>query len=141
MRFWDSSAVVPLVVRESESAKVAVVLDEDKDLTLWWGSRVECISALRRREREGSLADVDLARAVDLLNELTATSHEVLASEELRTVAERSLAVHGLRAAAAFQLAAAVVWRGPGGGPDEFVCLDDRLRSAASREGFRLLPA
>jgi predicted nucleic acid-binding protein len=48
--------------------------------------------------------------------------------------------VHALRAADAFQLAAALLWsRGKTTGR-EFVSFDDRLREAAVREGFDMLP-
>lgn len=49
--------------------------------------------------------------------------------------------MHPLRAADASQLAAAITWRGESAGSHEFVCLDERLGDAASREGFEVLPA
>jgi predicted nucleic acid-binding protein len=58
----------------------------------------------------------------------------------LREAAGRALAAHPLRAADALQLAAALVWSHEGSG-EAFVCLDDRLRDAARREGFEVLPA
>jgi hypothetical protein len=48
--------------------------------------------------------------------------------------------VHPLRGADALQLAAALIWRAARQGPHEFACLDQRLRDAASREGFVLAP-
>ena len=64
----------------------------------------------------------------------------VLPSETVRARADRSLSVHVLRTADAFPLAAALLWsRGETGG-HAFVSLDDRLREAAQREGFRVLP-
>jgi len=58
-----------------------------------------------------------------------------------RSVAERLLTVHPLRAADALQLAAALVWSE--GSPDQraFACLDDRFREAARKEGFTLQPS
>jgi hypothetical protein len=50
------------------------------------------------------------------------------------------LAVHSIRAADAFQLAAASVWARDDPAGNTFVCLDDRLREPVSREGFQLLP-
>jgi hypothetical protein len=50
------------------------------------------------------------------------------------------LAAHPLRAADALQLAAALVWTGEAAAGEAFVCLDERLRDAARREGFEVLP-
>lgn len=141
MRFWDSSALVPLLIAEPSSGQVAALLREDSEMIAWWTARVECASALRRREREGLLAARDVQRASELLSELSAAWSEVLPARRVRALAERALAVHPLRAADALQLAAAQAWRQdePAGAP--FVCLDERLRDAAAREGFMPLPA
>lgn len=141
MRFWDSSALVPLLVAESESGRVADLLRQDAEVIVWWGARLECVSALRRRERDGSLSAADLRRSGDLLNELSASWSEALPTRNVRVLAERALAVHPLHAADALQLAAALAWRqgDPAGAP--FVCLDERLRDAAAREGFSPLPS
>lgn len=55
--------------------------------------------------------------------------------EQLKDLAKRLLRVHPLRTADALQLAAALVYRAEGS-PLDFVCLDERLCSAAEREGF-----
>jgi len=141
LRYWDASAVVPLVVDEEHSVTSAALLSEDRTVVTWWGSRLECRSALRRREREDGLETAALAISLRLLDDLSAGWHELLPGEELRFAAERALAVHPLRAADALQLAAALTWRGPLVRAAEFVCLDERLREAAEREGFSALPA
>jgi len=58
----------------------------------------------------------------------------------VRARAARLLSLHPLRAADALQLAAALVWCRERTAEAPFVCLDDRLRLAAAREGFRVLP-
>ena len=97
-------------------------------------------SALRRREREGALAAGDARRAVALLDALARAWSEVLPSDALRAQAERALAVHPLRSADALQLGAALAWRREAARSAELVCVDERLRDAASREGFTALP-
>jgi len=72
---------------------------------------------------------------------LAAAWSEILPSEALRDRAERLLAVHPVRGGDAFQLAAALVWTHGRTRGRAFVCLDERLREAARREGFRILPA
>lgn len=141
MRFWDASAVAPLIVREAASEALRAGLATDPAIVAWWGTRVECASALRRREREGALSPLDVRRALSLLDELSGSWSEVLPGDAVRQSAERALAVHPLRAADALQLAAALVWGAQRAESCEFVCLDDRLRDAASREGFALMPA
>ena len=110
MKFWDTSAVVPLCVQEPNSATVQEILVEDPSTVVWWGTRTECISALTRQVREGSLAPTDERAARHVLHTLMQTWTEMQPSEALRSMAERSLAVHPLRAADALQLAAAILW-------------------------------
>ncbi len=42
MIFWDSSALVALLVDEEESAARRVQLEHDPDLAVWWSTPVEC---------------------------------------------------------------------------------------------------
>ena len=139
MRFWDASAVVPLLVDEPTRRPLIDLLARDPGMVVWWGTPVECTSAIARREREGSL---DAAAASAMLQRLRAVAdawHEVLATDAVRDVAQRLLRVHPLRAADALQLAAALACAG--GEPDSlaFVCLDSRLAEAAQREGLQVL--
>jgi predicted nucleic acid-binding protein len=109
-------------------------------MVVWWGTRVECWSAISRRIREGQLVGAERLTTIDLFDALFSWVTEVQPVEQLRRRAERLLNVHALRAADALQLAAALVWAD--GLADElaFVCLDDRLREAANLEGFVVLP-
>ncbi|MGH2988158.1 MAG: type II toxin-antitoxin system VapC family toxin [Solirubrobacterales bacterium] len=141
MRFWDSSALVALIVDEPDSATARTALAEDRDVAVWWGSRLECASAVRRRERAGALDRAGVEQSVALLDQLAASWFEILPGDALRAEAERALAVHPLRAADALQLAAALTWRGPASALAELVCFDERLRDVAAREGFGVLPA
>ena len=141
MRFWDASALVPLLFSERWSERARKLLREDAAMVVWWGSRVECVSALRRRERESALDAAGARQAVALLDALASAWSEVLPSDALRAQAERALAVHPLRAPDALQLAAAFTWRREPARSTGLVCLDERLRDAASREGFTVLPA
>jgi predicted nucleic acid-binding protein len=107
---------------------------------VWWTTRTECVSALARLRRAATLDAPDEARTKGLLLQLSANWTEIAPARRLRDRAERLLSVHALRAADAFQLAAALVWsRGRTTGRG-FVSFDDRLRAAAAREGFDVLP-
>lgn len=109
-------------------------------MTVWWGSPVECGSAFARLRRDGSLDDEWESRALGALDSLSACWHEVQPTPELRAQALRLLRFHTLSAADALQLAAGLSWAGTA--PDgEMVTLDERLGSAARKEGFLVLPA
>ena len=140
MRFWDASALVPLLVGESRSPTMRRLATEEPEMIIWWGSPVECTSALCRLEREGAI-DLEARRAAsDLLAALAAASAQVLPSEEVRARALRLLAVQPLRAADSLQLAAALTWCRESPAGTAFVCLDNRLCHAAAVEGFDVLP-
>lgn len=136
MKFWDSSALVPLVIEEPTSGKMEALLLDDPTMLVWYGTVVEIESALNRRSREGGLLTVDERLARDKLAFLEDTWHEVQASEGVRKRALRLLRVHPLRAADALQLAAALVACGEDPQGFSFLTGDDRLREAAEREGF-----
>ncbi len=140
MRFWDSSALVPLLVEQGASRRLADLLRRDPDAVVWWGSSVECVSALCRLHREGGLSRSGLRQGHEILDALRAASFEVQPAAEVRARAERLLATHGLRGADALQLAAALVWCRERPQKVGFVCMDDRLRQAATAEGFQVLP-
>ena len=140
MRFWDSSAILPLFVDEPHSDGIQALIREDSSMIVWWGSRVECGSAVHRLRREGVLTTTESARLLARLGEAIEAAEVVQPGEDLATIALRQLASHPLRAADALQLAAALVWaRGRPSG-HEVVSLDDRLASAALLEGFAVLP-
>lgn len=139
MRFWDSSAIVPLLAPEPSTPSVQALLSEDGDLTVWWGTPVECTSAVARRERLGAPADA-VAATLQSLAELVESWAEVPPTDRIRATGSRLLRVHELRAADALQLAAALVASDDRPGLLPFVTLDERLAYAASREGFPILP-
>lgn len=141
VRFWDTSAIIPLILEEPASGLARTLLEEDGDVVVWWATRVEAISALVRRTRESELDATGEAQARLVLVRLVDSWSEVQPTSRLRAAAERALAVHTLRAADALQLAAALRWCDGEPGDNSFVCLDERLREAARKEGFHLLPA
>jgi uncharacterized protein len=138
VRYWDTSAIVPLLVEQEASASVKRLLSDDAEIVAWWGTVVECGSAAARLRREEILTVADEERVLELLAVLRDSWIEVLPSSELRDHATRLLRVHPLRASDALQLAAARTWAGPGMGA-ELVTFDERLALAARLEGFRVL--
>jgi predicted nucleic acid-binding protein len=139
MKFWDASAIVPLLLQERQREAILTLLEEDEVMLVWWATPVECTSAIARRERDGSLTASQAAASLERLRYLKDRWHEVLPSAVLRDVAERLLRVHPLRAADSLQLAAAIIAAEREPVTLELVSLDDRLSEAASREGFHVL--
>lgn len=139
MKFWDTSAIVPLLLEQEASAAVRQVLTADGDMVAWWGTAVECASAAARLRREDRLTAADEDRVLELLRQLRASWFEVQPTNELREDAVRLVRVHSLRAADALQLAAARLWAGVPT-DTELVTFDERLAPPARLEGFRLLP-
>ena len=136
MRFWDSSALVPLLVAESTSAWATAAFETDPDVIAWWASLVECTSALARLERDGLLTSASLTEAVRRLASLRDAWAEVQPTDRVRSTALRLLRTHPLRAGDALQLAAAIAAAEDHPASLPFVALDERLAQAAEREGF-----
>ena len=141
MSFWDASALVPLLLRQRASVAARTLYRRSPDVVVWWGTAVECESAIARLERAGELTPHETADARKRLSEAEAGWTEVEPSRAVRSTARRLLRVHDLRAGDALQLAAALAWTEDRGSGEGFVSLDVRLSDAARREGFRVLPA
>jgi predicted nucleic acid-binding protein len=139
MRFWDSSAVVPLLVSQDPSPAARGLYDLEPHLVVWWATEVECVSAIMRLEREGRITGRDVVVAIDRLAVVAEAWEEVRPTERVRATASRLLRTHSLRAADAFQLAAAIVAAADHPSGLSFVTLDERLARAAEREGFPVI--
>lgn len=139
MKFWDASAVVPLLTEEPQTTAMQAVAAKDPTMLVWWATEVECASAMARLEREGILDESAAAEAFDRLKQLASGWHEVDPSDAVREAAVRFLRVHALRTADALQLSAAFIAAERRPPLLELVTLDDRLAVAARKEGFVLI--
>ena len=141
MKFWDTSALIHLIIKQPQSVKLRNLYENDQGMVLWWATRVEFVSALARQSREQGMSRSGERQARHLLETLARTWTEVQPTSALRAAAERLLAVHALSAAEAFQLAAAWHWCQGQTRNASLVSFDVRLREAAYKEGFPVLPA
>jgi predicted nucleic acid-binding protein len=139
VKFWDASAIVPLLVNESSTRRLQTLAAAEAAMLVWWGSEVECVSALARLEREVALDGTAMTLALGRLRQLATGWHEVDPSDAIREAAARFLRVHPLRAADALQLAAAFLAAERRPAFLEIVTLDDRLATAARKEGFTVI--
>jgi len=139
MKFWDSSAILPLIVKESTTQFLLELKKSDDEMVVWWGTETECLSALARREREGGLDRAAVSLAEGNLAKILSRSYEVQPTTEVRRIARRLLMTHPLRAADALQLASALFFSGIQVPELPFVTLDKNLSSSAGKEGFSLI--
>jgi predicted nucleic acid-binding protein len=139
LRFWDASALVPLLVREEISPSLLRIFEGDAAVLVWWGTEVECASAIARLERQASLSTPAATEVFRQLSSLAQSWNQIVPAEIVRDTARRLLRTHDLRAGDALQLAAAFVAAESRPATLDFVCLDRRLGEAAQREGFSLL--
>jgi predicted nucleic acid-binding protein len=138
--FWDSSALVPLLFPEDRSSELTALLADDKEPTIWWTTPLECQSAIQRRHRESPIPQPAMVTATARLRAIVELVDTVSPTDDVRRRAARLVAVHPLRAADALQLAASLIWCEEQPHGERFVSLDTRLRDAARREGFDVIP-
>ncbi len=141
MRFWDTSALLSLVVDQGSSQEAERWAAADPVVVVWTLARVEAVSALRRLVREDALEESEARRAEGMLEEILAPAHTIADVERVKETACRLLRTHALRAADALQLGAALAWAGDTARGHGFVTLDRRLGVAAEREGFDVVGA
>lgn len=138
IRYWDASAIVPLLIAEARTRALEALRTGGGGMATWWGTPVECASAVARMEREGTVDHRGASLALRRLGELHNGWIEVAPGQWIKEHAMRLLRMHALRAADALQLAAAVLASRQQPSAMEFVCLDARLVIAAEKEGFHV---
>ncbi|MBI2892788.1 MAG: type II toxin-antitoxin system VapC family toxin [Deltaproteobacteria bacterium] len=139
MTFWDSSALLPLIVEEARSRACRQVRKTHPAIVVWALTRTELTSAIHRLVREGRLERAELAAASRRVEILSDRWSEITALGAVRERAERALGAHPLTAADALQLGAALLLVGERPRRRPFVTCDDRLGAAAEAEGFTVV--
>lgn len=139
MIYWDSSALVAVLIRENKSTQVFSFLKDHVNFKSYTSlfTFLEVESAFQRRLNDKSISteSVHLARVV--LARFRKKVQVVSADENLLDIALHYQKIYGLRAGDALQLASAKV------GSEystqvQFMCLDNLLNQAALSEGFNL---
>ncbi len=140
MRFWDSSALVPLLILEESSDLVRGLLAIDDQIVASIITPIEVQSALWRRRHHDEI-DLDQHTAAELaFADLSEGWSEISDFNAVREIALDLLSRHVLRAADAIQLATALVAADGTPASLPFVTLDRDLAAAAEAEGFGVLP-
>jgi uncharacterized protein len=133
--FWDTSALVPLCVRQGLTPR-AIALYKLHDAVVWWATPVEIASALARLVRMKQLDPSDWASARKLAQRLAESWSVIQPTDALRTKSAQLVDRYDLRAADSFQLAAALEWCEDAPNDRVFLTSDRRLREAARSNGF-----
>lgn len=139
MRFWDTSAIVPLLVPEDRTDAVTGIFEEDPRMVVWWAAEVEASSALARLQREAILPTDRAEIAFERLDALVSSWNEIDPSSMVRTTARRLVRTHSLSAVDALQLAAAIAAAEGHPRSQSLVALDRHLVEASKREGLSVV--
>lgn len=133
--FWDTSALVPLCVRQNITPR-AMALNQMHDTVVWSATPVEIASALARLVRMKQLEPADWGKARRLAKRLADSWSVIQPSDKLRTKAINLVERYDLRTADSFQLAAALDWCEDAPQGRVLLTSDQRLREAALLSGF-----
>ena len=136
VNFWDTSASLLSGLTNRTGSACSGPRGRRPD-GRGWGTTVEYVAAVSRREREGNLTTAEASELLDYLFAVVAGLVRSPADRRVRELAQRLLRVHPLRAADGLQLAAALAAAEEDPSSIRFVCFDARLNQAASREGSR----
>jgi len=96
MKFWDTSALMPLCLKEPQTARVQKLIEQDGDVAAWWGTLIEGYSAIARLRREEVFTADEECQARQVLNRLAGQWAEIRPSNPVRDQAARVLLLHPL---------------------------------------------
>ena len=139
MKFWDSSAIISLLVREPASSWARTLYAGDTAIVAAWTAQIECASAIVRRATEGSLTSDEARKAHQRLAALACEWIEILPTDRLKQEAVRMVSLHGLRTLDSVQMASAILAANARPEMLPFVTSDRVLAEAAERQGFPLV--
>lgn len=139
MKFWDTSALVPLVTKEERTPDVQALIASDRNIAVSFITPVELTGTLWRRGRRWADQDA-FRRSIFKAAELESNWTSVDEFNPVLKVARQLITLYVLRSGDAIQLASALFLCG--GFPEDlpFVTLDSDLKAAARSEGFHVLP-
>ena len=140
MKFWDASAIVPLIVQEQQTEYCIKQFRDDSDGMVWTLSKVEVFSGLCQRFRENSFSEDAFEIAKGRMNDFFKIVFEIVSISKVKERALRLLQVHPLKSADALQLASVLVATEEDPSRLPILCFDERLGQAARREGFTVNP-
>ncbi len=139
MNFWDTSALVPLVIEEPRSRACRRLLRVRSPVVVWALTQAEMVAAVERQARSGHVDPEGRAEARGRIDRLAKRWSEVDALLAVREQAVTLLERHDLRAADALQIAAAMVAAQGAPKGHVFIAADERLAGVARAERFEVV--
>lgn len=141
MNFWDSSALLPLFIREATSETMLDLQAVSREMVAWTLTAVEMASAINRLLRMDRISPEGAQTALSHWENFLPELYLIRNVDLVKLKAIRLLRLHPLKAADALQLAAALIACNDTPSGHLFITLDSQLAQAASREGFCVKPA
>jgi predicted nucleic acid-binding protein len=137
VRFWDTSALVPLVTKEEQTPRMQQVIESDRNVAVSFITPVELTSTIWRRGRR--FDQTLFRRSLFKIAEIEANWTMLDDFEPTIKLARQLITKYVLRTGDAIQLAAALLLVDEH--PEElpFVTLDADLSRAARQEGFPVI--
>ena len=139
MRYWDPSALLPLLVSDSATCLVRGWLDEDPDMITAAHTRLELRAAIELRSHQRLLSRPLRRRLLNQLEHLCASCDEVTAYAQLTRRSVSLLARHSLLPTEAMHLGAALLASDGDPASLTIVSLHHAITLAAEQEGFAVL--
>lgn len=136
MSFWDSSAIVPLCIREDRSHSARILWRRFPQRNVWRETPVEIMSAIARREREGKFEQATRIKAENRLKIVEAEWNAIESIPRIIELARTFPTTLGLRALDSLQLASALVWCKEFPKDKNFITADSKLLEAAKNVSF-----
>ena len=140
--YFDTSALLKFYIQEEGSGVIADLIQDIRDdgISILDITLLELRSAVRRREREGNMSELEANRIIDRIYEDRASLY-LVQSLNLSVTEEtiRVLDTHPLKTLDALQLAGCLIISRDMPEPPTFVCADTRLNNAARLEGLATL--
>jgi uncharacterized protein len=134
--FWDSSAVLPLLIHDAFTSRSRHLLRLYPKMVFWWGMPAEVHGALVRLFRGKRITREALDAGLYHLQQLRLRCQEIQPVDRVRELAEECLDRFQIRSADALQLAAAMIWCHQKPRNRLFICYDSELTLAAQHCGF-----
>ena len=94
--FWDASALVPLCCWQIQTKAARQARRLFPQMVVWWGTSVECTSALRRLERARQFTPSEIQLALRELDLLRHRWIEIAQLDEVRDRADQLWGKHDL---------------------------------------------
>ena len=135
MRFWDTSAIVPLVTKEEQTPRMQQVIAADGNVAVSFITPVELTSTIWRRGRRW-YDQPSFRRSLFKIAEIEANWMMIDEHEPIIKSARQLITKYVLRSGDAIQLAAALLLAGDHPEDLPFISLDQDLARAARDEGF-----